>query len=397
MKDKMRPRTVTRRTIVASLAASLIPSVPYLVSHRSFAASATKPRPLVGAIRWDAWYSPGSAPTKAVENSLSPEKYRWRTPFFAKGPDHDHDSGAVSFPAVTQEEMDKEIGQAVFAGLDYWAFVAYGSNHPMSKALYQFRASAMTDSLRYCLFTELGRWGSLTKPTALPQEHIGLMADRNYLRVLGDRPLYFLGFIAPAVVERNWHGVTGLSEQIERFRKSATKAGLANPYMVLAGDQKFLIREAKNIGGDAIGSYALTIGNGRGSFAELAKIAEHGWDQLRNSHLPVVPTVMTGWDRRPRIERPVPWETKQRPGEGIGNFFSAPTKKELAAHLTRALDWVAARAPNEQAPAVLIYAWNENDEGGWLMPTWPCQTDRLDALHQVLKKTPVPSRKPELC
>lgn len=393
--NRRRPRRLlTRRMILASLAAGLAQPFLHLSSLRGFAASTMK-RPLVGAIRWDAWYSPGSTPTKAVENSLSPEKYRWRTPFFAKGPEHDR--SAVSFPAITQEEMDKEIDQAVFAGLDYWAFVAYGSKHPMSKALYQFRASPKTNSLRYCLFTELGRWGSRTKPTALPQEHIGLMADRNYLRVPGNRPLYFLGFIAPAAVERNWQGVAGLREQIDKFRKGATEAGLANPYIVLAGDQKFLIREARNIGGDAVGSYALTVGNGRGSFAALTRIAERGWNQLTNSHLPVVPTVMTGWDRRPRIERPVPWEKTQRPGEGMANFFSAPTKKELADHLTRALKWVAAQAPDRQAPAVLIYAWNENDEGGWLMPTWPCQTDRLDALHEVLKKTPVPSRKPELC
>ncbi|HET9131658.1 MAG TPA: hypothetical protein VFO86_11950, partial [Terriglobia bacterium] len=207
--------------MLASLAACLVPPSLHLLTVRSLAASAAKPRPVVGAIRWDAWYSPGSGPTKAVENSLSPEKYRWRTPFFAKGPGHD--PGAISFPAITQEEMDKEIGQAVFAGLDYWAFVAYGSKDPMSKALYQFRASAITDRLRYCLFTELGRWGSRAKPTPLAQEHLGLMADRNYLRVLGNRPLYYLGFIAPAAVERNWQGIAGLKEQIERFRNSAAQ------------------------------------------------------------------------------------------------------------------------------------------------------------------------------
>ncbi|OPH84025.1 hypothetical protein [Nitrobacter vulgaris] len=386
---------LTRRTIVASLAASLVPPITPIFRRKSFAATAMKPRPLVGAIRWDAWYSPGSAPTEAVENSLSPEKYRWRAPFFAKS--SAHDPKPFSFPPITPEEMDKEISQAVFAGLDYWAFVAYGSNHPMSKALYQFRASAASDSLRYCLFTELDRWGSRNKPTTLPQEHIGLMADRNYLRVSGDRPLYFLGFIAPASIERNWKGVAGLKEQIEKFRSSATEAGLANPYIVLAGDQNFLMREAKHIGGDATGSYALTIGNGRGSFAELTRVAERGWNELSNGHLPVVPTVMTGWDRRPRIEHPVPWEKKQKPGEGIENFFTAPTKKELADHLERALGWVTALPLSEQAPVVLIYAWNENDEGGWLMPTLPCQTDRLDALRQVLKKTAVPSRKPKLC
>lgn len=389
--NNRRPRTLTRRVMLAFLAAGLAP--PAL--NKGFAASPEKkPRPFVGAIRWDAWYSPGSAPTEAVKTSLSPERYRWRTPFFVSP---GRDSGSISFPAITQAEMDKEIQQAVFAGLDYWAFVAYGSKHPMSKALYQFRTSTITDRLNYCLFTELDRWGSRAKPTALLQEHIGLMADKNYLRVLGNRPLYYLGFIAPAAVERNWQGVAGLRGQIEAFRGNATKAALGNPFIVLAGDQNFLIREAANIGGDAIGSYALTVGNGRGSFTKLAEIAERGWDQLRKSHLPVVPTVMTGWDRRPRIEHPVPWETKQRPGDGIGNFFSAPTQKELADHLTRALDWVAAQTPSEQPPAVLIYAWNENDEGGWLMPTWPCHTERLDALYQVLKKTPMPSHKPALC
>ncbi|MCA1453671.1 hypothetical protein I6F35_10660 [Bradyrhizobium sp. BRP22] len=390
----MRPRTLTRRTIVAALAAGLVPTSLHVLSLKSFAASAAKSRPLVGAIRWDAWYSPGSAPTQAVENSLSPEKYRWRTPFFAR--DQGNDSDAVSFPAITQEEMDKEIGQAVFAGLDYWAFVAYGSNHPMSKALDQFRASSKSGSLRYCMFTELNRWGSRAKLTALPQEHIGLMADKNYLRVFGNRPLYFLGFINEATVQRNWQGTAGLREQLAKFREAATKAGLGNPYLVLAGDQNFLAREAKNMGGDAVGSYALTIGNGRGTFAKLTQIAERGWNELKKSQLPVVPTVMTGWDRRPRIERPVPWETKQRPGEGMENFFTAPTKEELAGHLAQSLEWIAAQAPGQQAPVALIYAWNENDEGGWLMPTWPCQTDRLDALHQVLKKT-APSHKPELC
>jgi len=215
--------------------------------------------------------------------------------------------------------------------------------------------------------------------------------------VPGDRPLYILGFITSLAVERNWQGVAGLREQLRKFRENAAKAGLANPYIVLAGEQNFLIREARNIGGDAIGSYALTIGNGRGTFTELTQIAERGWNQLGNSQLPVVPTVMTGWDRRPRIEHPVPWETKQRPGDGIGNFFAAPTKKELADHLTRALTWISAQPPNQRAPAALIYAWDENDEGGWLVPTRPCQTDRLEALRQVLKKIPAPSRTPELC
>jgi hypothetical protein len=40
------------------------------------------------------------------------------------------------------------------------------------------------------------------------------------------------------------------------------------------------------------------------------------------------------------------------------------------------------------ANAIIIYAWNENDEGGWLIPTWKPdgQSDRsrLDVLSRVL-------------
>lgn len=385
---------LTRRTFLTSLSASLLPAALCLPGSRQSAAFAAPDRPLVGALRWDAWYSPGSQPTEAVKRSLAPERYHWRAPFFSR--QLDGDPNTLDFPASNHGALEKEIGQAIFAGLDYWAFVAYGANHPMSKALYEFRASPKAADLRYCLFTELARWGSLAKPSSLPQEHIGLMADKNYLRVGNGRPLYVLGFINEADVQSRWGGVQGLRAQLTRFRSDANRAGLADPYIVLAGSLNLLVRDAVGLGGDAVGSYALTIGNGRGSFGDLTRIAEKGWNDLAQSQLPVIPTVMTGWDRRPRIEHPVPWETKQRPGDGIASFFSSPTKQELADHLTRSLNWVEARPPNRRAPAVLIYAWNENDEGGWLVPTLPCQTDRLEALRQVLKPNRQPSH-PNLC
>ena len=41
-------------------------------------------RPLVGAIRWDAWHGELSEVGKAVEKTLSPLKYHFRLPWFAK-------------------------------------------------------------------------------------------------------------------------------------------------------------------------------------------------------------------------------------------------------------------------------------------------------------------------
>ena len=60
------------------------------VGTRLAGATTRTDRPLVGAIRWDAWYAPGTEVTSAVERSLSPTRYRWRLPFFAKQDDAGH-------------------------------------------------------------------------------------------------------------------------------------------------------------------------------------------------------------------------------------------------------------------------------------------------------------------
>jgi hypothetical protein len=42
-----------------------------------------------------------------------------------------------------------------------------------------------------------------------------------------------------------------------------------------------------------------------------------------------------------------------------------------------------------EANGVIIYAWNEHDEGSWLVPTWTAvskpNTTRLDAIRRVLR------------
>src|SRR6202012_4640409 len=51
-------------------------------------------RPLVGALRWDAWYS-DKGPVKETERTLGPPKYHFRLPWFAQwqGGDQVHING----------------------------------------------------------------------------------------------------------------------------------------------------------------------------------------------------------------------------------------------------------------------------------------------------------------
>jgi hypothetical protein len=346
-----------------------------------FAGAATKTnRPLVGAIRWDAWYAPGSEVTAAVERTLKPPKYRWRLPFFAK----QDNAGHIRLPAITQGLMDLEIAQAAYAGLDYWAFVAYPADSAMTVPLQRYLASGRRSSIGFCMFTELSTWGVANRTAALIEQHISLMENDAYVRVHANRPLYYLGFITEKIANERWGSVDGLRAGIDQFRARAIARGVGNPFIVLGVLPRDATAFEARLGGDAVGAYAIADGQVAGDYAALVRVAEKGWQTLATSGLPVIPTVMAGWDRRPRVETPVPWEQSQRPGFGIEYYFASPDPAQLAAHLQNALAWIKRQPADRQAPALLIYAWNENDEGGWLVPTAPCHEERLQALHNVL-------------
>ena len=113
------------------------------------------------------------------------------------------------------------------------------------------------------------------------------------------------------------------------------------------------------------------------------------WERCEKTGAQVVPIAMAGWDRRPRIEHPVPWEKYQKPGEGMERYYATPTPQELAAHIEEAMRWAAERPARCPAQAVILYAWNEHDEGGWLQPTLGADgkpdASRIRAIGKVLR------------
>lgn len=338
------------------------------------AGNALVPLPSVGAIRWDAWYTPGSVPTDAVTRALTPQRYHHRLPFFAQvAPD-----GAVLIDGNDQLVMDREITLAAEAGIDFWAFVAYPPDSGMSRGLDLYRGSMLERWPRFCMFVELVRWGQAGRLSPMALHHIELMQDPRYMRVLDDRPLYFLGFFSNRLVEDHWGGIARLRDAVAEFRRRAIDAGAGDPWVVIGAAEALAgAAWAGRFGLDALGAYAIAAPRGAQPYAALAALAERQWAAAAALGWPVVPTAMSGWDRRPRIEAPVPWEAFQRPMVGLENHYAAPALGEFGGHLRTALDFAAAGARPDRPATVLIYAWNENDEGGWLIPTWPFDDHRL--------------------
>ena len=71
------------------------------------------------------------------------------------------------------------------------------------------------------------------------------------------------------------------------------------------------------------------------------------------------------------------------------------TAGEVASHVFEAVRWTRAHRDINPANAVIIYAWNEHDEGGWLQPTLGSDgspdEERIKALEKVLRPRPADS------
>lgn len=334
---------------------------------------------LVGAIRWDAWHGHQGAPGKAVQHALSPKEWHHRLPFFAQVRGADD----VVIDGTAQEVMDQEINYASKAALDYWAFLIYPQNDAMSLALKRYLSSTKRQKINFCAITESNRFHD----EAYRRYLLKLMAEPGYLKVLDNRPVWYLGFLNEANLTKQWGSVEQFQRAINDFRATLREQKIADPYIVIMDFSPVAGNKWRQLlGAQALSSYAANEGKSAAPYRDLAAYAEKFWNVCKaQPGADVVPIVTAGWDRRPRIARPMPWETWQKPGANADKYYHNPTPTELAAHLSRALSWMQNNPQSTPAQLALIYAWNENDEGGWLVPTLGEGKARIDAIEKMLK------------
>lgn len=341
-------------------------------SRKARASCPAAGRPSVGAIRWDAWT--GGNATEQVERTLAPRQYNFRLPWFAEV----RQDGTVRIDGGHQNVMDKEIAYAAEAGLDYWAFVTYPDANPNSTSLRLYLASTVRHRLDFCLILH----NNLKVPdnmwTHERERALSLLRELGYHTVTGGRPLVYLFAVNlddPKMAER-----------VSEFKRLASEQG-PEPYLVYMGWNPAADRiRTAPLGFDAVSGYA--VASSDPTFAQLVHRAENAWQSAATAGVPYVPLVTTGWDKEPRKINPVSWELDATYHKQ-DVFPSVATPGEIATHLTRAIDFVRANANICQAQTIVVYGWNEHDEGGWLCPTWTAQgpdASRLDAIRKVLRQ-----------
>lgn len=104
-----------------------------------------------------------------------------------------------------------------------------------------------------------------------------------------------------------------------------------------------------------------------------------------NNTIPTFGAVIAGWDKRP-------WVCYNSPGLDYGanydvSFNCNPLPRDFEQHCREQLDFVLKDLPrfnaNQTPPTVMIYAWNEFGEGGYICPTRSRGNAMLDAVKDV--------------
>ncbi len=324
-------------------------------------------RPTVGAIRWDAWMGDSDWIGVQVDKDLGPNQFHYRLPFYAT----EINANQVSIIANTQAIIDQEIAYASNAGLNYFAYVLYHNSDPLlageETALNLYFSSAHKSDINFCFILD-----GVALIEGWNQSNINWIVakfqDPQYQKVLNNRPLIYI------------FGDTGAPPDLTPLMTGAQAAGLGAPYFVdMQGNMTSPIPDARSNYGIGGGG---PVPNNLAPFSDLISLAQTYW----RSYNPSVPCVSAGWNGYPRILNPPSWITPDQIVSWYGNGYADGTPTEIAQELALAIKDVKGSPSQYPAQTILIYAWNEFDEGGWICPGLPAYEgdQRLKAIAKVL-------------
>lgn len=337
---------------------------------RSAESQSPKPRAMVGAYYFDGWNGQTDKwhLPKLLQTEFADRKPVW------------------GWHANTVEVMRQQIDYAADYGLGFWAFDWYypegkDKNTPLNNALDLYRKTPNRDRLKFCLLVA-NHEGFRIGPAdwdACCRIWIDLFREPTHLRV-NNKPV--LIFFSPDELKSAFGGVQGVHKAFDTMQKMAKDAGL--PGVTIAactgpGEHPELVQSGYTL---LTGyNYSNTWMDGAGSkpFQSMIDANRAILDQFgKTTPLPYVPVVTVGWDRRP-------WEQGNYPANKMSGWYADRTPKAVEDFVRMAMQWLDAHPDKATAERLmLLYAWNENGEGGYLTPTEKDGTAYLKAVQRAI-------------
>lgn len=307
----------------------------------------------IGVINWDCAIPEETYFGQQITRSLSPKQFRVCTPYYA----HVENDNKISCTYKTQEEFDRELGYAIEAGIDYFAYTWYteetfertdveGKLHEITYARKMHLSSRLKDQIKLCAI--------IVCPHIHTDKDFEKLANemkQPYYEKIDGRPLVYL-----------FDGYR--LDYIERLNKLCANNHLPAPFIV------FLDNGVKSENGDyskadAVSAYACSAKNIT-THKQFCDILEKENEKRKQYGIDVIPLFSIGWNPRPRILNPV--------AQGLVypdvDYAPYATVEELLDGARRFCKWIKNNESFIKSRHILTFAWNEFEEGGFICPTY---------------------------
>jgi len=279
--------------------------------------------------------------------------------------------------------VEQQVVWARNAGFDFFVFdwyynVALGDDtgEDLNSALSFMRTLPDRHGLQYALLytdsdaIQAGTWSSVVAAM------VSVMVDPEYLRV-GGKPLLIINDASQ--MRRAFGSAAAVSAALDQLRAAARVAGLEGVHVAGipgggAGDLGSLASDGYD--STTLYNYPTTPitqvpPDFELPFSAIADSARWTWKEAVAADLPFLPVVMDGWDSRPWNGPNLVWY--DRTPRDVANLIDeAIVFAELHPRLRL--------EPSPEPPLVLVEAWNELGEGGFLVPTKGAGTGYVDVI-----------------
>ena len=344
----------------------------------------------LGAYFWDGWYAKIPHWTDRLMRDFTCREPVW------------------GWQGSTVENMELQINYAADAGLSFFAFDWYypqnGKVSEMNNAVDRFLASSNHNRMKFCLLVANHEGGYIfrDKLEDACRRFMPYLTNDDALKVDGKPVIIF--FLADSLIEK-LGGEKECAKCLGYLKQQAKAAGLPGVYVMACvnpprdsnGDlekaphnwEKFC-RSAEEAGIDALTGYNYH----RGKIVRNNEIsyifpyndmaAEHceSWDRFSSaSNLPYMPIVIGGWDCRPWETI---WEGKTVP-QPRSCYSPDRTPSDVYNHILDADKWLKENSEKAVEDLAIIYAWNENGEGGFIEPTFGDRGKTLEFVGKAIK------------
>jgi hypothetical protein len=268
--------------------------------------------------------------------------------------------------------MDQECHYAAGIGLKYWAFDMYAATSPMSVAWHLYQASAYKNLVNWCGIVGPGFLGNdpfsaASAWQAKDNAWVAHFAQPNYQKVEDGRPLLYILWSQSEIASYFAGADSNFAASLAYLRAGCRQAGVGDPYIVImAGRAQTSAAIMRAVAADAISNYIPDMGPapvGAVPWRVLDERTQAFWASLAAQGVDCIPIATTGWDTRARRAHPEPGPT-EFPNETPRDYFVLPTDAQLRAEIKAAVAFVGAHPDACRSKALLIYSWDECDEGG---------------------------------